>query len=359
MNKICLYTALAGLVTVLSCHADTRSDYSNSYDYGENTSQSYDSVTAEEKKRKKHKDPLPDSDFDFEANTVMVDVNGESFPVVDVGEGPVVLLVHGWPDSKELWRYQIPFLVDEGYRVIAPDLRGFGDAPKTEDLAAYGLLSLIGDIVTILDELEVGQVNLVAHDWGAAIGWTMARFVQDRIKSYVAISVGAPGNPGFDTVEQREKTWYYYLFSQPFPGLAEYEMSKDDWRLLREFVFHPDEENVIARLSDPEMLSSSFRIYRANLSRYVSGCFEGPFDPTDPFDVDFPLVTAPTLGLLGSEDFAALRPSMSESVGEVEEGKFEYKFLRGLGHWMMLERPNKINKIIKKFLDCQEKYDCN
>ena len=357
MKTTNLILAILCLSLYLSCENDTTTLNSNSNETTLNNSSALESNRNSERRRGKYKGTLPKSDFDFEANTITMNVNGDQFPVVDTGEGPVVLLLHGWPDSKEMWRYQIPFLVNAGYRVIAPDLRGFGDAPKTENIAAYGLASLMGDVITILDNLEIDKVNLIAHDWGAALGWTMARFAQDRVNSFISIAIGAPGNPGYDTLEQRRHAWYFYLFAQPQEGLAEYELSNNDWALFRDLVFHPDEDNVINSLSEPDALSSSMRIYKANLQHLLAGCSSEPFE--DPFEVEFPLVKAPTLGLLGEFDFAALEPMMSYSIDHVVAGNFEYKYLNDLGHWMMLENPKKINKLIKNFLDCNVLSNCD
>jgi len=288
------------------------------------------------------------SDFDFEANTTLVNVNGEDFPVVDVGEGPVVLLVHGWPDSKEVWRFQIPSLVDAGYRVIAPDLRGFGDAPKTEDYTAYGIASLMTDLIFILNSMEIEEVNLIGHDWGSAISWTMARFVPDRVKTFMPISVGAPGNPAFDLVEQREKNWYFYLFAQD--GLSEYELSKDDWTLFRDVTSHPDEENIIEKLSADDALSFSMKVYQANYQSLLSGC-SGEFDPSSLSSIEYPLVSAPTLGVLGTCDFAMLETQMESSEDYVVGGNFDYIYYEGVGHWPMLEQPDAIDSIIITFLN--------
>lgn len=297
------------------------------------------------------------SDFDFESNTKLINVGSDQFSVVDVGEGPVVLLLHGWPDSKEMWRFQIPFLVNEGYRVVATDLRGYGDAPKTEDVAAYGLASLMGDVTTILDNMEIEKVNLVTHDWGAALGWTMARYLQDRVNSFVTISIGAPGNPGFDIMEQRRQNWYLFMFAQEKMGA--YELAKDDWALFREMVFHPDEDNIIANLTASDGLSTMMKIYQANYESLLAGCSGGTYTPGSQFDIEYPLVSAPTLGILGKYDFAMLQPQMINSKDYVVDGNFEYKYLEDVGHWLMLEKPDLVNNMIKDFLDCNVMMDCN
>ena len=147
MKKHNLLITLLAMILMLSCERDQEtinSDVTNT-----SSNEALSSTSTNDRSRKREKIYLPESNFDFEAHTVMVDVGGDKFPVVDAGEGPVALLIHGWPDSKEMWRYQIPFLVNAGYRVVVPDLRGFGGAPKTEDPAAYSIAALMGDVITL------------------------------------------------------------------------------------------------------------------------------------------------------------------------------------------------------------------
>ena len=119
-----------------------------------------------------------------------VTVNGLSFHVVDEGSGPPVLLLHGFPDSSALWRHQIPALVDAGHRVIAPDLRGFGASDRPEGVAQYTMPLLIGDLVGILDALGEQRADVVGHDWGAGIGWTLASLMPQRVAGRAGDAAG-------------------------------------------------------------------------------------------------------------------------------------------------------------------------
>src|SRR5256885_3808083 len=183
--------------------------------------------------------------------------------VRDTGSGTPVVLLHGWPDTGELWRYQIPALAAAGYRVIAPDLRGFGDSGKPTDPAAYTPGSPVGDVVGLLDALAVPRAHLVGHDWGAAIAWMTAAVAGERASSVTALSVGHPAAFRSAGWRQREKSWYMLLFQ--FPGIAERWLSADDFRNLREWSGHPDIEPVVRRLSDPVALTASLGPYRAIL----------------------------------------------------------------------------------------------
>src|SRR5688572_15615699 len=102
--------------------------------------------------------------LDLAPLTKAVSVRGLSVPAVDHGKGPAVLLLHGFPDDRHLWRYQVGALANAGFRVLAPDLRGFGDAPRPADPMEYGIPIVVDDVLGILDALGVKRVQLVAHD---------------------------------------------------------------------------------------------------------------------------------------------------------------------------------------------------
>jgi pimeloyl-ACP methyl ester carboxylesterase len=120
-------------------------------------------------------------------------VNGISLHVEEHGSGKPVLLLHGWPDSSYLWRNQIPFLVANGFRAIAPDQRGFGRSDRPEGVAAYSLQNAVADLVGILDALGIDAADIVAHDWGASVAWLTAtlHFLSPRpVKSESLVASG-------------------------------------------------------------------------------------------------------------------------------------------------------------------------
>jgi len=121
-----------------------------------------------------------------------IQANGVSLYVEDHGSGAPVLLIHGWPDSALLWRHQIPFLVANGFRVIAPDLRGLGRSDRPPEVAAYALPRAVADMTRILDALGIEAAHVVGHDFGAAVAWLMAMLRPDRVSKLVAISVPHP-----------------------------------------------------------------------------------------------------------------------------------------------------------------------
>jgi pimeloyl-ACP methyl ester carboxylesterase len=142
--------------------------------------------------------------------------NGLSFNLAEAGDGPPVLLLHGFPDSWRLWRHQLPALAKAGHRVIAPDLRGFGKTDRPAGVEEYKLRTLVADVVGLLDVLHVDRAAVVGHDWGAALAWAVTRFVPDRVTRLVVVSVGHPIAGAAAGLAQRQRSWYMLWFQ--FPG---------------------------------------------------------------------------------------------------------------------------------------------
>ena len=123
----------------------------------------------------------------------IVEVNGIKMHVAEKGEGPVVLMLHGFPELWYSWRHQILDLSSKGYRAVALDLRGYGETEAPESVTSYTCFHLVGDIIALIDSLGVDKVYLVRHDWGAIIGWYVCMFRPERVKAYVCLS--APFRP--------------------------------------------------------------------------------------------------------------------------------------------------------------------
>lgn len=266
-----------------------------------------------------------------------ISIGDLTFAVEDEGDGPPVVLLHGFPDSHLLWRHQVPALVGAGYRVIVPDLRGFGESSKPADVERYGVLDLVGDVLGILDSLEVQRAHVVGHDWGAALAWAMAAFVPDRVDHLAALSVGHPlafAGVGF---AQREKSWYMLLFQ--FEGIAEQWLSADDFANMRAWSQHPDIDRVVTDLSRPGALTAALNWYRANL--HPRTWLEPP--------LPFPQVQAPTMGVWSSGDFALDEAGMTGSPQYVD-GTWRYERIEDAGHWMQLEAADQVSALLVDFL---------
>jgi len=235
-----------------------------------------------------------------------------------------------------LWRNQVPALADAGFRVIVPDLRGYGASDKPAEVDAYAIPFLAGDVLGVLDHLGIERAHVVGHDWGAALAWAIASLVPDRVDHLVALSVGHPAAFVAAGFEQREKSWYMLLFQ--FEGVAERWLSNDDWANFRAWGAHPDVDGVIADLERNGSLTPGLAWYRANIP---PESWVGP-------GIELPPVQAPTMGIWSSGDIALTEAQMTGSADHVT-GPWRYERVEGPGHWMQLEQPDLVNKLLLDF----------
>jgi pimeloyl-ACP methyl ester carboxylesterase len=253
------------------------------------------------------------------------------------GEGKPVILLHGFPDSGRLWRHQVRPLADAGFRVIVPDLRGYGASDKPVGADHYNIILLAADVGAVLDAEGIPRAHVVGHDWGAALSWAIASLVPDRVDRLVALSVGHPSSFRGDGFEQIEKSWYMLLFQ--FPDIAEQWLSGDGWVNFRAWGRHPDVDAVIGDLEANGSLTPGLNYYRANLppESYVAPPLE------------LPPIQASTMGIWSSGDFALTEGQMLRSAHHVA-GPWRYERIDGPGHWMQLEAPDAVNELLLDFL---------
>jgi pimeloyl-ACP methyl ester carboxylesterase len=265
-------------------------------------------------------------------------VNGLNFNVIDEGEGQPVLLLHGFPDSAMLWRNQIPALVEAGYRVIAPDQRGFGESEKPQEVEAYSFDKLLGDVSGILDQLRVERAHVVGHDWGAFVAWAVGSFMSDRTDKLVILTVSHPETV-FSTIRQYEESWYMLFFQNSF---AEEVLRRDNWKMFRDWAGQAaDFDKYIADLSRPGALTAGLNWYRANAT------------PETLFRVapaiPWPKVKADTLGVWSTGD-KFLTEDGFHLTGNYIERKWRYERFEAATHWLQLDEPEKFNALLLDFL---------
>jgi pimeloyl-ACP methyl ester carboxylesterase len=269
---------------------------------------------------------------------VRVDVNGVGIEYEVTGDhGPPVVLLHGFPDSGRLWRNQVPALAEAGFKVIVPDLRGYGRSDKPSAVQAYALAALVGDVLAVMSDAGVERAHVVGHDWGAALAWALATYASERVDHLVAMSVGHLATIRSDGFEQYEKSWYMLLFQ--FPGVAEEWLSGNDWANFRAWARHPDGDAVIAELEASGSLTPGLNWYRANV-------------PPESFlqaGLELPAVKPPTMGIWSSGDIFLTEGQMTRSQAGVA-GPWRYERLDGVGHWMQLEAPDAVNRLLLDFL---------
>jgi len=277
-------------------------------------------------------------EFDFSKNNKVLIVNDLTFTLTDVGEGRAVILLHGFPDSRHTWVYQIPALAEAGYRVIAPDLRGYGESSIPEGVEHYSIDKLATDVTGILDALSIKQARIVGHDFGAGLAWYTVAFHPQYFTQLVVMSVGVNGNPGWQTVKQREKSWYFDFFNKE--GIAEEALSAENFALFRELIRNQgDPDRYFTDLARPGALTAALNWYRANTKGWGRRV-EKPL---------FPMINIPVMGIWSEHDHHLLEPQMKQSDWNIT-GPWRYERINGAGHWLMLEKPKEINNLLLNFL---------
>ena len=266
---------------------------------------------------------------------MIVTANGAELYVETHGDGDPVLLLHGWPDSSALWRNQVPFLTANGFRVITPDLRGFGRSSRPEGKDSYQLRNSVADMAAVLDAAGAPAAHVVGHDWGAAVAWLTAMYLPDRVRTLTALSVPHLGVPA--TVRQREMAWYTLFFQ--FEEIAEATLQYDDWAALRELApGYADIDRAIADLSRPGALTASLNWDRAHLAPRMPG-------PRP----ELPPVTAPVLGIWSDGD-RYLDGARMRASGDVVKGPWRYAEISGATHWIPLDAPEQLNDLLLGWL---------
>jgi pimeloyl-ACP methyl ester carboxylesterase len=263
-----------------------------------------------------------------------IEVSGIRLNVVIQGNGPAVVLLHGFPDSGHLWRNQIPALVKEGYRVIAPDLRGCGDSDAPVGKANYTIDTLIKDVTGMMDHLGIKHAAVVGHDWGAILGWFLAIEHPERVDRYVALSVGHPTAFKRDGIEQKLRSWYAIAFQ--FPIIPEIMSRSFNWLLFRVLAQnHPEMGCWIEDKSRSGRLTAGINWYRANFTRML-------FGSTGHVDV-------PVFGIWSTGDIYLTERQMKMSTLYVD-APWRYERIENSSHWIPLDAPECLNTLLIEYL---------
>ena len=277
------------------------------------------------------------SSQDLENITATVNINGLNFPYYDLGEGPVVLLLHGFPDSKYLWRNQLLPLSNAGFRVIAPDLRGFGEAPKPKEIEAYKFSEIFKDILGLLDQLNISKAHIIGHDWGGSLAWAIAGKYPERTLSITGLTVGAPGNPARRSMKQMEKLWYIFFFqSEDQPELW---LKRDHWQGLKKWTRgNGDLDRYMIELDKAGALRAGLNWYRANFPAAALNSSSTP-----------PRIKVPSMGISAERDDFLLKEHIIGSEVMIDNA-WTYHHIQGASHWLMLDKPEELNRYLIDFL---------
>jgi pimeloyl-ACP methyl ester carboxylesterase len=268
----------------------------------------------------------------------MVDVNGIRLHATTTGQGPVILLLHGFPDTHIVWRKQVPVLASAGFRVIAPDLRGYGRSDAPEHVLDYSLDKVRADVIGLLDALKIDKVHLVGHDWGALLGWQLVSMVPQRIDHFVALSTGHPKAIAHAGLLQSLRLAYVPMFCMP--GIAEGILKAADWFALRQFTSEPGQFEYWKReLGAPGRLTAALNYYRANLKLALPQ--------------SYPRVKVPVMGIWSDRDPALGEKQMRDSAHYVD-GEFRFERIHDADHWLQLTAHERVNALLLDFFGAKK-----
>jgi pimeloyl-ACP methyl ester carboxylesterase len=298
---------------------------------------------------------------------------------VEHGSGPLVLLLHGFPESWYSWRHQLTALADAGFHAVAPDQRGYAQTDQPENVEAYSTFHLVGDVIGLLDALGEQSAVIVGHDWGAPVAWNTALFRPDRVRGVVGLSVPyRPRGPRSPLSVLREVAGenFYQIYFQT-PGVAEADMGRNVRATIRTALYAVSGNNSIVpdmivrpgrgflgETAVPEQLpdwitKTDIDFYAAEFER--TG-FRGGLNWYRNIDRNWELtapwagarVTVPALYVVGDRDvvyhFPGGGPQMVTNLNKFVPNLRKAVVVEGCGHWTQQERPEDVNNLLIEFL---------
>jgi pimeloyl-ACP methyl ester carboxylesterase len=311
----------------------------------------------------------------------MIETNGIRLHVAEQGEGPLVILCHGFPECWYSWRHQLPALAQAGFRAVAPDLRGYGRSDRPEQVEKYTILDDIGDIVGLVDALGARQAVIAGHDVGATIAWQAALLRPDRFRAVIALSVpfrprGFGGSvPPTTLMPRNEDAVFYQLFLQT--PEAEAALGRDMRRTFRSQLYSLSgdrppsagggfaDAGMVPRKGNPftDPASLPAWVTQTDIDVYVAefmrSGFSGPLGWYRNVDRSWELlapfagasVTIPALYMAGDRDFVAAVNSQFIAAQSAMVPKLRPAImLAGCGHWTEQERAPEVSAAMIDFL---------
>lgn len=297
--------------------------------------------------------------------------------IAEAGEGPLVVLCHGFPESWYSWRHQLTALADAGYHVVAPDQRGYGQTDKPEPIESYTQLHLVGDIVGLVHALGEETAVIAGHDWGGPVAWNAALWRPDIFRAVIGLSVPytdrAPIAP-LDMMKQVFGENFFYILHFQTPGVAEHELQRDVRKSMRSFLYaasgsSPERDPVIlpAKATFLEQLIDTEKLpdwlteadldfftdefertgFRGGLNWYrnlnrsweLSAAFQGK------------TIEQPALFISGDRDLIRGQPDWEKNMRAKVPNLRQCVLLPGIGHWTQQEAPEAVNRAMIDFLN--------
>ncbi|WZO99111.1 alpha/beta hydrolase [Isosphaeraceae bacterium EP7] len=267
---------------------------------------------------------------------LVLDVNGFRFDALAGGpvSGPLVILLHGFPEFADSWLPILGRLAEAGFRAVAVDQRGYSPGARPGRVADYAVDLLVSDVLGFADTFGQARFHLVGHDWGGIVAWTLAARHPGRLASLCVLSV-----PHVDALldaiandpDQQRRSWYVKLFRAPF-HIAEFLLKAWNFRGLKKAydgkLSAPQVEANVRRLREPGALTAALNWYRAlDVSARIG------------------LVEVPTLYVWGDRD-QALGPVAAHATAAHVSGPYRFEILDGASHWLLEEEAAAVGRLI-------------
>lgn len=311
-----------------------------------------------------------------------IQANGLNMRIAEAGDsGPLILLAHGWPESWYNWRHQLTALADAGYRVVAPDMRGYGETDAPADVDDYDIVHLAADMVGVLDALGEETAIMVGHDWGSIVAWNSVLLHPDRFTALIAMSVPYGGRAAQSPLESWkaafEDNFYYILYHNEPDGVAEAEYDSDPRGLLSRLYLSPRSPRAAVVNTDPKRASGGW-IDRLGaplglpdwltqddldyvVSQFENAGFRGGVNYYRNFHRNWEItehlegvkVEVPTLFIAGERDVViagAQQEQLTRSMSRVVNDLRGVVLIPEIGHWVQQEAPEATNAAMLEFL---------
>jgi pimeloyl-ACP methyl ester carboxylesterase len=277
-----------------------------------------------------------------------------TFHALEAGTGPVALCLHGFPDDARTWRHQMPALVEAGYHVVAPFMRGYAPTGQPAD-GRYDAMALGEDVAALLDALDARDAVVIGHDWGAVATYFGSLLAAARIRAIVTLAV--PYGPGFfqalrGDYAQQKRSWYMLFFQH---ALAAEALARDDfaflehlWRDWSPGWTPPPEtlEAVRATFRRPGTVQAALGYYRASMGPV----FDAPPEQLDGMLAGMGLpIAAPALYLHGAGD-GCIASDLAAGMDAYFPAGLRTEIVPGVGHFLHHERPDLVNRLVLDFL---------
>lgn len=285
--------------------------------------------------------------------TITLQANGLSFDALSAGQGPVVLLLHGFPDDNTTWLQQIPVLAEAGYHVVAPLMRGYQPSSQPRR-PAYHMINMAEDVLGWIQCLGEKQVHLVGHDWGAIIAYASAALAPRRFLSLTTLSVPHLRRMGRGIREipsQLQKSWYIFLMQTP--GVSVAMLERNDWELIDRLWqdwspgwLYPQEalEQVKSTFRQPGVADAATRYYRSLLDIFSRTGQQSWTLLRSP-------VTVPTLAITGGNDGCLDTRLYDEVMVEADfPNGLQLERIAAAGHFVQRECPEAVNRLLLAWL---------